>query len=61
MAHIMQLALGAFMSSLGVKAALSLGKPMSTISNLATMKAQTLESVKDLEKRAMLESTRCRQ
>jgi len=32
---------------------------MSTISNLERMKAQTLGNVKDFEKRAMLESTRC--
>jgi len=39
MAHVIQLALGAFMSRLGVKAAPSLGKPMSIISNLERMKA----------------------
>jgi len=39
MAHVIQLALGAFMSSLGVKAPPSLGKPMSAISNLERMKA----------------------
>jgi len=39
MAHVIQLALGAFMSSLGVKDAPSVGKPMSAISNLEGMKA----------------------
>jgi len=39
MAHGIQMALGAFMNSLGVKAVPHLGKPMSAISNLARMKA----------------------
>ena len=60
MAHVIQLASGAFMSTLGVKGPPSYRKPMSAISNLNRMKAQTLGRVKDFEKRAMLESTRYR-
>jgi len=41
------------------KTAPRLGKPMSAISNLERMETQTLGRVKDCEKRAMLESTRC--
>jgi len=41
------------------KAVQSCGKSMSVISNLERMKAQILGRVKDFEKRAMLESTRC--
>jgi len=60
MAHIIQLGFGAFMSSLGaIKAAPSLVKPMSAISNLERMKAWTLGRVREIERRAMLESTRC--
>jgi len=39
MAHVIQLALGVFMSSLGVKGRTKSWKPMSVISNLETMKA----------------------
>jgi len=46
MAHVIQLALGAFMSNLGVVAAPSLGNSVSAISNLERMQAQTLERVK---------------
>jgi len=34
-----------------------LGKPRSAISNLGRIKAQSLGRVKDVEKRAMIEST----
>ena len=60
MAHLIQLALGAFMRSLGVNGAPSLGMPMSAISNLERMTAWTLGRVKDFEQRATLESIRCR-
>jgi hypothetical protein len=39
MAHIFQLVLGVFMRSIGVKAAPSLWKHMSAISNVEKMKA----------------------
>jgi len=60
MAHVTHVALGAFMSTLGAKASPSLGNPMSGISNLERMKAQTLGKDKDFKKRAMRDSTRCR-
>jgi len=59
MAQVIQLALGGNMSNLGVKAAPSLGKPMSTICNLMRKKLQTLGRVNDCEKRAVLKSIWC--
>jgi hypothetical protein len=44
----------------GLMAAPSLAKRTSAISNLERIKSQTFESVKDWEKREMLEPTRCR-
>jgi len=59
MAHVIQLALGAFLSSLNLKAAQSLGKPMSAISNLERMGASRMGRVKDIEMRQVLKSIRC--
>jgi hypothetical protein len=58
-AHNIQLVFGVFMSTLLVKAAPSLGKPMSTISNLERIQALPLGRVQDFERRATLASTEC--
>jgi len=47
MAHIIYLAFGAFTRSLGVSAAPCREKPMSEISDLESMKTQSLGRVKD--------------
>jgi len=49
MVHVIQLALDAFMSNLGVNAGPNPGKPMSVISNLERMKAYALGRVKSFE------------
>jgi len=60
MAHVIHLALGAFMSSIGAKAPTNHGKSMNAFSNMKQMKALTSGRVKDFEIRESLESTRCR-
>jgi len=58
MSHVIQLALGAFMSSRGVKGLTQCWEAHERNQQLERMKAKTFRTVKDFETRAMLETTR---